>query len=349
MLRVLVAFGLVILLAVAGLIVAGRTGRLAADPAEARSLYGAPPSQFMDIDGARLHFRDEGTGPILVLLHGSRASLHQWDGWVAELGGQYRIIRVDALAHGLTANDGGDFSAQRQGYLLDRLLERLGAQHFALAGTSSGATQAIDLAARHPEQVEKLLLSTVPLRLPSRQRLSVHDRLIFFLHDEVLGSKGTDLYWRTFLQSIYGDPSRVTQALVTRYRILNTLPGREEQFQARLASWQRRGGAARDYALAGKVRVPVLVQWGGAGSVLPRELHCEIVAAFTAATVTTITYPELGHKLVMEDPVRTARDAAAFLRASGERSADDGQAGAPAAGCGLSASRSLASVSASSL
>jgi pimeloyl-ACP methyl ester carboxylesterase len=293
---------------------AARSGALDSDPAEARARYGSPPSQFVEIDGTRLHYRDEGQGPVLVLLHGSRASLQQWDGWVAQLGSRFRIIRVDAFAHGLTGPDGrNDYGAERQLQLLDALLVRLGVERFVLGGTSGGATEAVRYTVLHPERVEKLVLSTVPLRLPVTPRTRPLDRAVFWFHDVVLRSYGTDLYWRTFLRSIFGDPDKVTDEMVTRYRILNTQPGQQARFRTRIATWRASGGPERDFALAARVAVPVLIQWGGAGPVLPQELHCTIASAFTGAPVRVITYPDVGHKLVMEDPVRTAQDALAFI------------------------------------
>ncbi len=304
----------VFLVALLALIAAARLGALETDPAEALARYGGPPSQFLVIDGTRLHFRDEGSGPVLVLLHGSRASLHQWDGWVTQLGRKFRIVRVDGFAHGLTGPDGrDDYSAERQLFLLDALLEHLKIDRFVIGGTSSGATEAVRYAATHPGRVEKLLLSTVPLRLPAAPRTRRFDRFIFWFHDSVLGSTSTDLYWRTFLRSIFGDPGKVTPELVTRYRMLNGQPGQQRRFQQRLALWRRSGGPERDFALAAQITVPTLIQWGGAGPVLPTALHCTIAQAFTAAPVRVISYPDLGHKLVMEDPVRTARDALAFV------------------------------------
>ena len=84
----------ILVLAVGALAVLGRSGLLDSDPAEAEARYGGPPSKFAVVDGTRIHYRDEGSGPLLVMLHGSRASLHQWDGWVRELGGRFRIVRI---------------------------------------------------------------------------------------------------------------------------------------------------------------------------------------------------------------------------------------------------------------
>ena len=295
-------------------IVLARTGAFDADPDEAQARYGAPPSRFVDIDGTRMHYRDEGQGPVLVLLHGSRANLEQWDGWVREFGSRFRIIRFDVLGHGLAGEDGrDDYSAARQLALMHGLLDHLGVGRAIIGGTSGGATLAVRYAVAHPERVEALLLSTIPLRMPAAPRTSAAERAVSWFHAEVLGAYTTDLFWRTFLRSIYGDPAKVTDEMVTRYRILNTLPGQQQRFERRLALWRSEGGAPRDFELAGQIAVPVLVQWGGAGPVLHADMQCEIASAFRAARTRVVIYPELGHKLVMEDPVRTARDALAFL------------------------------------
>ena len=263
----------------------------------------------------RLHYRDEGHGPPLVLLHGSRASLHQWDGWVRELQDQFRLIRVDARAHGLSLPDErGDDSPERGVVLLRLLLDELNVDEFYLVGTSSGSVQAVRFAAASPERVRQLLLSTVPLRLPATMQTPLRRRAVFWFHQRVLNSTSTGWYWRHFLEGIYADPSKVTDELVQRYRVLNSLPGRREEQQRLIDKWYELGGPERDYELAGRVTTPVFIQWGAAGPVLPLELQCEIAAAFSATEVRVVTYADLGHKLTMEDPVRTARDAARYLR-----------------------------------
>ncbi len=291
-----------------------RGGVLDADPVEAQARYGAPPSRFVDIDGTRMHYRDEGQGPVLVLVHGSRANLEQWDGWVRELGGRFRIIRFDVLGHGLAGEDGrDDYGAARQLALMHGLLDHLGVGRAIVGGTSGGATLAVRYAVAHPERVEALLLSTIPLRMPAAPRLTRLERAVSWFHGEILGAYTTDLFWRNFLHSIYGDPDKVTPEMVTRYRILNTLPGQQQRFERRLALWRSDGGTERDFALAGQITVPVLVQWGGAGPVLHADMQCGIASAFRAPRTRVVIYPDLGHKLVMEDPLRTARDALAFI------------------------------------
>lgn len=67
--------------------------------------WAPPPSQFVSIEGMQMHLRDEGprtdSQPI-VLLHGTSASLHTWDGWTEALKSGRRVIRMDLPGFGLT-------------------------------------------------------------------------------------------------------------------------------------------------------------------------------------------------------------------------------------------------------
>jgi pimeloyl-ACP methyl ester carboxylesterase len=57
-----------------------------------------------------VHVRDQGNtdGPAIVLLHGSNASLHTWEPWVAQLGDRFRIVTMDMPGHGLAGRTPGD-------------------------------------------------------------------------------------------------------------------------------------------------------------------------------------------------------------------------------------------------
>ena len=63
------------------------------------------PSDFIEMDGLIVHFRDEGPrdDPTpLVLVHGTGASLHTWEGWARALRRQHRVISFDLPGFGLT-------------------------------------------------------------------------------------------------------------------------------------------------------------------------------------------------------------------------------------------------------
>ena len=121
--------------------------------------YGAAPSKFIEIEGMRIHYRDEGAGQPLVLLHGFGSSLYTWDRWVRQLAGTRRLIRLDLPGFGLTgpAPD-GDYSAERYVRVVAALLDSLGVERTDIAGNSMGGRTALMFALAHPERVRKLIL-----------------------------------------------------------------------------------------------------------------------------------------------------------------------------------------------
>ena len=82
-----------------------------------KARWAQAPSTFKTIEGMAVHVRDEGLrddpAPI-VLLHGTGASLHTWDGWVAELAAEHRVVRIDLPGFGLTGpNPDGRYTLPR--------------------------------------------------------------------------------------------------------------------------------------------------------------------------------------------------------------------------------------------
>jgi pimeloyl-ACP methyl ester carboxylesterase len=122
------------------------TPDLAPEPLERR--YALPPSRFLEVEGLRVHYRDEGDGPPLLLLHGLAANLFDWQGWAERLRHRHRVIRLDLPGHGLTGPD------LRQRYawpetaaLVLAFLDRLGVRRASVAGSSYGGAIAWHLAA----------------------------------------------------------------------------------------------------------------------------------------------------------------------------------------------------------
>ena len=132
--------------------------------------WAKPPSQFVIVDGVRLHYREEGSGPPVVLLHANYASLFMWEPWATALKDRYRVIRVDLPAHGLTGPEpSGDYSLQRIQSLFEQFVDARGLERFVVVGTSIGGTVAMRYAADHPERIERLVMIS-PGSLESRVR-----------------------------------------------------------------------------------------------------------------------------------------------------------------------------------
>ena len=132
-------------------------------PVETLTARWAPlPSQFVPLQGMQVHLRDEGprTDPQpIVLLHGTSASLHTWDGWVAELAKERRVIRVDLPGFGLTGpHPAGTYGIGAYTRFVIDLMDRLGVTRAVLVGNSLGGHVAWKTAHDHPDRVSRLIL-----------------------------------------------------------------------------------------------------------------------------------------------------------------------------------------------
>ena len=105
-----------------------------------RKKYADDGTRFVTIDGADIHYRDEGQGPVVVLLHASYFNLVTWDQVAEELGTSYRVIRFDFPNVGLSGPEtkqppGGKFNLiERNVEIVSGLVENLDLEQFALIG-----------------------------------------------------------------------------------------------------------------------------------------------------------------------------------------------------------------------
>lgn len=108
------------------------------DPAALEAQYATTPSRFVQVDGLRVHYRDRGTGPAVVLIHGSNSSLFTWEGWVDALAAGHRVVTLDMPGHGLTGPDPkGRYSAAEMAELVDAFATAIGLDRFAVCRDSN--------------------------------------------------------------------------------------------------------------------------------------------------------------------------------------------------------------------
>jgi len=113
-----------------------------------------------------LHYRREGSGAPVTLLHGVGSSLEVWDGVARDLDG-CAVLRVDLRGHGRSDKPPGPYQLDDFVQDIDNLYAHLGIAQSHLVGFSLGAIIAQAFALAHPEKVGRLvLISAVAGRTP---------------------------------------------------------------------------------------------------------------------------------------------------------------------------------------
>jgi pimeloyl-ACP methyl ester carboxylesterase len=150
----------IVLFAFAALFIWGYAGDIPVATLKAK--YANAESEFVDLgNGLTVHLRDEGPAdaPAIILLHGSNASLHTWDQWVAVMKSKYRVIRFDQIGHGLTGpNPANNYGIASFVDTVDKVAANRGLNKFTLGGNSMGGGVSWAYAKAHPEKLDGVIL-----------------------------------------------------------------------------------------------------------------------------------------------------------------------------------------------
>jgi pimeloyl-ACP methyl ester carboxylesterase len=269
--------------------------------ATVEAAYVAADSRFTDIDGLRLHYKDTGRGPAVLLWHGNFGSLDFYDGWVRQLSDRYRLIRFDINGYGLSGPDEKvDFTIERRLTIARRLLDQLGVERYFVVGTSFAAPMAYRDAAERPQRVLGLMLANAG-GLPRAPGGEINKPLPNPIRQWVRERYRPRGFWRDVADKLHYNAAVVTPALVERFFLMNNMRGRSSDDAIGLQQFNI--GDAPGFLA--RVTQPTLVLWAG-GSILPQTEADRYQAYLTGAPVRVVRIEKLGHMFAEDDPVLTA-------------------------------------------
>ncbi len=184
---------------------------------EWRALYPFQ-SHWFSLDGMRMHYLDEGDGPVVLLLHGNPTWSFMWREMVLALRGEYRVIVPDHLGCGLSDRPAaGTYSyrlAERAEDIL-RLLEGLKIERAALVGHDWGGAIGMGAAARSPHRFSRIVLMNTAAFLLRRCPLRI--RLCHLPVVGPLAVKGLNVFARAALRVCVERPERITSTVRAGY------------------------------------------------------------------------------------------------------------------------------------
>lgn len=116
---------------------------------------------YAPVNGLKMYYEIHGKGKPLVLIHGGGSSIYVTFGRILpELAKYYQVIGVDLQAHGLTNDRGTPSSFTQDADDVFALLQYLKVPKAHIFGFSNGGQTAMQLAIRHPESVDKLIIAS---------------------------------------------------------------------------------------------------------------------------------------------------------------------------------------------
>lgn len=229
-------------------------------------------SQFVNVDGARIHFQEFGdpTKPTLVLIHGYTASLYVWKTVAPMLGeNAFHVVALDLLGFGYSDKPSSfDYSIVSQARIVARFMDRLGIGRATVVGSSYGGAVAATLALDYPERIEKLVL----VNAVSNDNLKNHP-ILKLASIPGIGEAITPFLVdsRMFQRHrMRGTLAKANHRLITKDRVESILrPLSAADAHHSLLATSRAWSASRIEEDAHLINQPTLILWGEDDSVIP--------------------------------------------------------------------------------
>ncbi|PKP92227.1 MAG: alpha/beta hydrolase [Alphaproteobacteria bacterium HGW-Alphaproteobacteria-14] len=268
-------------------------------------------SAFIEAGGARWHVQRMGSGPPLLLLHGTGASVHSWRDLMPLLAQTHAVIAVDLPRHAFTTGHSAyAMSLPAMAGEIAGLMKHLKVDPAAIIGHSAGAALALQMGLAHGHTGPVVGLSSAlrPFPGPFAQIFPAVAKALFINplvpriftgSIDLVGGAGRFL-WRS-------THSRISAEGLACYRTLLKHPGHAGGALAMMANWDlpglrnRMGGAAN----------PVLMIHGGNDPAIPPGWAREAHGWLPDAQLEVI--PGLGHLAHEEAPEKVAALISAFL------------------------------------
>ena len=266
--------------------------------------------------GGELAYRDEGEGPLVLLLHGFPLSSHLWRGLIPALAARHRVIAPDLLGLGASARPAGSaLDIRAQATYTSELVDHLGEDQVAIVGHSTGGGIAQLLVDRR-DDVEALILvdsivfdawptdavTEVQVMPPEQETAHVAEVVVraafrLGMREGEIGEEDVREYLR---------PWATDEDARFLFRWARALDGRGlRELESGMASWN----------------LPTLILWGEEDPFQPATLGERLNAAIASSAFGLV--PGCGHFLPEEAPETIYPIIAEYLRANYLRIAHD--------------------------
>ena len=257
------------------------------------AILSAYPLRETDAAGRHFSYREAGSGPALVLLHGIGSGSGSWGHQLAAFSGSHRVVAWDAPGYGGSANlappspVAADYASA-----LQALLDTLGIERCLLLGHSLGALMAASFAADRPDRVAGLVLADPARGYGDAAEIERKSKLYARLAQiDRLGPEGLA---RERGAALLGpDPTPDALALVRWNMARLRIDGHDQA--ARLLS---NGILKQD---VGRWQGPLLVLWGAEDTITP-PAACRSVAE-GHPTARTAEIAGAGHASYVDRPL----------------------------------------------
>lgn len=263
--------------------------------------------RYLDLEGQQVRYIDEGSGPVLFLLHGILACLEFWSYVIPLLTPHYRVIAIDNLGFGKTAGQEGEYTVEVYANFISKVLDALHIERCFLVGHSLAGIVALRVALNEPQRIQKLMII---------DGVGFHTQvaLIFRLMKiKPLGRLMTHLseasYYAAIKHHVYHPACLSPEFIKTVYPLIQNdkVSHTTLSIVANNANFFgiKRSVLEPQWAVLDRLKdMPILILWGRNDTVL--NIHHLEAAKKLLPQARTEIFEECGHLPIIEYPEKTA-------------------------------------------
>ena len=235
---------------------------------------------YAQANGIKIHYVEQGTGKLVILLHGFPEFWYGWKNQIPELAKKYRVVAPDMRGYNLSDKPKkvSDYTMEILAKDIADLITALGEKEALLVGHDWGAAVAWSVAAWYPEKVTKLAILNVPHPAKMKQAFEGFNLqqwkkswYIFFFQLPLFPEKivGTEKFFRQTFSKMGINKNAFSKYDIDQYVEAYKQPGAIKSTIAYYRAAFRSIFSAKSLP---KINAPVLMLWGEQDTALGKEL-----------------------------------------------------------------------------
>jgi pimeloyl-ACP methyl ester carboxylesterase len=248
-------------------------------------------------------YTDRGSGPAVLLSHGTLMDRTMFDAQVAALEDAYRVVAFDHRARTDRGQGGYDLDDLADDCIA--LMDELGIERCVLGGMSMGGFMALPLALRHPERLDGLILiSSKALAYTDEDLADIEEHLEQLARD----GEVTEEFAAWERDLVMGETTQREQPQLVRYWMDRWKTRPAEAVAGEFRSWMHKPDMTPRLA---EIHLPTLVIHGTEDAVLPIETGRALADALSNSRFVAIE--GAGHTSTVEQPEAVSAAIREFL------------------------------------
>lgn len=274
---------------------------------------------FVENQGARIYWDEQGQGEPLLLIMGLGYPSYLWHRMRPVLAQRYRTIVLDNRGSGQSDAPSGPYAIAVMAADAAAVLDAAGVEDAHVFGLSMGGMIAQEFALRYPQRVRSLLLGCTAAGGPNAVRAEKHITEVLMARNMSLEEAA--LIMRQYVYDAGTPPERIEEDMVIRRKWFPRPEAYAAQLQG-IFAWE-------SYSRLHQIAAPTLVIHGGSDQLVPPG-NAELIAARIPGARLVII-PQASHIFITDQPELSRQAITKFLAAQAKEGSPGGKAEIPRA------------------